>query len=90
MTQNLSPYPLTPLRLSQELFQLAENETCSEVIRADWPTRENDDHCSQKALAVCCAPGCEAPLCVVHAEQCPKCGLDFCAGCFTIHEAACK
>ena len=68
------------------LFELDENESCSTVLRADWPTRQNDQTCSQKALAVCQGEGCEAPLCAVHMEICPKCGAELCEGCLEGHE----
>jgi hypothetical protein len=69
--------------LSLEVFQLDESDTCSVVTRTDWPTRQNDINCSQRALAVCMS--CEAPLCAVHVEQCPKCGHELCEGCLEVH-----
>jgi hypothetical protein len=70
--------------------QLAPSDVCSASIRVDWPTRQNDLICTQKALAVCMQPGCEAALCVVHAEQCEKCKQEFCEGCYSLHMEECK
>jgi hypothetical protein len=61
-------------------------ESCSAVTRADWPTRQNDSTCHRQALAICMNSGCEALLCVIHAEICPICGQEFCEGCFDDHQ----
>lgn len=60
-------------------------EDCSAVTRTDWPTRVNDIICSQRALYICQQEGCEAPLCIVHVEVCPKCKQEFCEGCMAVH-----
>lgn len=76
--------------LSLEVLQLSPDDVCCHVVRADWPTRQNDQTCTQKALAVCMQPGCEAPLCAVHLEQCSNCKQEFCEGCYSLHMEECK
>jgi len=65
---------------------LQESDQCSAVTRADFPTRQNDITCSKDAVYVCGNPGCEAPLCCLHMEECTKCSQKFCEGCFAVHE----
>jgi len=79
-------YNPDPPRLSLEVLHLPPETNCSYVVRADWPTRENDQLCSRKALAVCMSEGCEAALCAVHMEFCSKCLKEFCDGCLAVHE----
>jgi len=67
-----------------EVFKLSETDTCSTVTHVDWPTRQYDTTCSQRALAVC--QKCEQPLCAVHVEICPTCKGEFCEGCLFEHQ----
>jgi len=46
-----------------EKFVISENESCSHVVRPDWPTREKDIMCSMQAVIVCSNSECEALLC---------------------------
>lgn len=73
----LAPLPKLP--------KIATVEACSAVTRADWPTRQNDQNCTLRALAICANPGCEAPLCALHLEICRVCAQEFCEGCFSLH-----
>lgn len=86
MTTNLSPYNPFPLRMSLELFELREGDTCSEVTFADLPTREGDRTCQQIPVSVCSA--CEGPLCPVHEEICGTCGHSYHESCMAEHLAA--
>jgi hypothetical protein len=72
------------------VFELQESDDCSQFVRYDWPTGENNQMCSQRPLAVCQHPNCERALCVVHAEFCPKCGKDFCDAHIEIHQEGCR
>lgn len=77
-----------PATLEVNGFLLTETDQCSAVTHTDWPTRQNDFTCTQRALHVCQQHGCEAALCVVHMELCPKCKREFCEGCLEVH--SCK
>jgi hypothetical protein len=65
----------------QEEFVISENESCSYVIRPDWPTRENDGMCSTQAAVICSNSECEALLCILHGQRCDECQQVFCDGC---------
>jgi hypothetical protein len=55
-----------PVAGHQEEFVISENESCSHVVRPDWPTRENDGMCSMPAAAVRTNSECEALLGILH------------------------
>jgi len=46
--------------MSMEEFVISENESCSHVIRPDWPTREKDVMCSMQA---------GTPVCVIERTE---------------------
>lgn len=64
---------------------LSPTDTCLQVTHTDWPTREDDITCSQRAVYVCQSPGCEMPLCAVHMEHCDDCNTTLCEGCLDVH-----
>ena len=70
----------------QEEFVINENESCSHVVRSDWPTREKDGMCPIQAAIVCSNSECEALLCTPHVQRCDKCQQVFCDGCYADHE----
>lgn len=72
--------------LSLQIFQLEPDTKCSFVMYVS-PMRTTDRQCSHDALAVCMK--CEAPLCVLHCEQCPKCHQELCEGCAALHSEDC-
>ena len=69
-----------------EEFVITENESCSQIVRPDWSTRENDILCSMPAAVVCTNSGCEALLCTLHEHRCDECQRVFCEGCYADHE----
>jgi hypothetical protein len=69
----------------QEEFVTSENDSCSHVVRPDWPTRENDGMCSMAAAVVCSNSECDASLCILHEQRCDQCQQVFCDGCYADH-----